>query len=111
MKFENDKQLLNYLQHDGDLYSAEIGIYAFCYNNRGAIAYYYISEKEASKLADQAREFNEYWGAFLGVGGWIIEPDDDNYEWFDNPKHTDMEDWSKYEWEDTETVYVDVFDE
>lgn len=105
MKFNNTKEILNYLQSDGDLYSAEAEIYAFCYNSRGAIAYYYISEKEASKLADQAREFDDYWGAFLGVGGRIIEPDDDNYEWFDNPEETIMKDWVLYEWEDTETVY------
>lgn len=106
MKFSNDNELLSYLQNDGDLYSAEAEIYAFCYNDRGAIAYYNVTEKEASKLAALAREMNDYWGAFLGVGGRIIEPDDEeNYKWFDNPKHTDMEGWSQYEWEDTETIY------
>ena len=105
MKFGNAKELLNYLQYDGDLYSAEAEIYAFCYNDRGAISYYYIIEKEASKLADEAREADEYWAAFLGVGGRIIEPEEESYEWFENPEETVMENWVQYEWEDTETVY------
>lgn len=105
MKFDNAGELLNYLQSDGDLYSAEAEIYAFCYNDRGAIAYYHITEKEASKLADLSREAHDYWGAFLGVGGRIIEPDDRDYKWFEDPTDTDIENWVQYEWEDTENVY------
>ena len=105
MKFSNAKELLNYLQYDGDLYSAEAEIYAFCYNDRGAIAYYNIMEKEASKLADEAREADEYWGAFLGVGGKVVEPDDESYKWFEDPRGTEIEDWIQYRWEDTEMVY------
>lgn len=102
MKFSNDNELLSYLQNSGDLYSAEAEIYAFCYNNRGAIAYYNVPKKEALRLASKAKVHNEYWSAFLGVGGVIIEPD--NYEWFDNPSDTVLEEWIRYDWIDTREV-------
>lgn len=105
MKFNDAKELLNYLQFDGDLYSAEAEIYAFEYNNRGAIAYYRITENQASELANESKKSNDYWGAFLGVGGRIIEPDDRDYKWFADPTDTDIENWVQYEWEDTENVY------
>lgn len=102
MTFDNATELLNYLQFDGDLYSPEAEIYAFEYNDRGAIAYYRLPKDRAWEIAVEAKESQEYWGAFLGVGGYIIEPDDDNYEWFTDPSGTVIEDWLQYDWGDTE---------
>ena len=95
MKFTNGKEMLRKLQ-DTDLYCPSEGIYVFLYNDRGSIAYYYISEDEARKLSEQAKESDEYWGAFLGPGGWVVDfPEDDEegespFDWCD--KYCDI-DW------------------
>ena len=60
-----------------DLYAPELGLYVFLYNDRGAIAYYYIREQTAIGLETKSRESEEYWGAFLGPGGWICDPADE----------------------------------
>lgn len=105
MRFNNAKEMLDVLQSGIDLYSPEAEIYAFIYNSRGAIAYYGLVEKEARKLADMSKELDEvYWGAFLGRGGLIIEPEDKDYDWFSDPTGTVIEEWIKYEWIDT-SVY------
>ncbi len=105
MKFNNATEMLSCLQDGTDLYSPEAEIYVFVYNNRGAIAYYNISKERVSELAGMAREYEDYWGAFLGIGGWIIEPEDEDYEYFDDPTGTEIENWIEYEWEDTDTYY------
>lgn len=69
MTFNNGKEMLDYIQSDKDLYSPSEQLYIFLYNGYGSIAYYYISNEEAEEL----RQTNDYWGASLGPGGWIVD--------------------------------------
>lgn len=69
MKFNTGKEMLDYIQSGKDLYSPSEQLYIFLYNGYGSIAYYYISNEEAEEL----RQTNEYWGASLGPGGWIVD--------------------------------------
>lgn len=69
MKFNSGKEMLDYIQSGKDLYSPSEQLYIFEYNDCGSIAYYYISNEQAAEL----RKTNEYWGASLGPGGWIID--------------------------------------
>lgn len=72
-----------------DLYCEEKGIYVFLYNDAGSIAYYNLSPTEARAIQAQAKESDEYWGAFLGPGGYII--DDPTYENFTQGSQTNLE--------------------
>ena len=69
MKFNNGKEMLDYLYSGLDLYSPSEELYIFEYNDCGSIAYYSIDNETADKL----RKTNEYWGASLGPGGWIVD--------------------------------------
>ena len=71
MGFSSPEQMLNTVLNDVDLYNKITGDYVFHYNNAGAIAVYNLTSEEADKLDSQSAESNEYWGAFLGVGGTI----------------------------------------
>ena len=72
MTFNNGKEMLDYIQSGKDLYSPSEQLYIFLYGLYGSIAYYYISNEEAAEL----RQTNEYWGASLGPGGWVIDTED-----------------------------------
>ena len=72
MKFNNGKEMLDYIQDGFDLYSPSEQLYIFLYNGYGSIAYYYISNEEAAEL----RQTHEYWGASLGPGGRIVDTED-----------------------------------
>lgn len=82
MTFVNGKAMLENILNGADLYNREKEIYVFRYNDAGSIAYYYIDNEEAEELAKLKEESEEeYWGAFLGVGGWIIDdPECESYE-------------------------------
>ena len=91
--FTSAKEMLDTIQNGTDLYNPNLQIYVFVYNIAGSIAYYNIDINEASELARQSEESDEYWGAFLGRGGYIIddpssefyEPGDEtNYQWWEN---------------------------
>ena len=97
MKFNDAYELLFEIQ-SSDLYCPELEIYAFEYNDKGAVCWYYIYKNEAIELAKKVKESDEeYWGAFLGIGGQIIENENRN-KYFDDPTDTEIEDWVKYEW-------------
>lgn len=59
------------LYHDYDLYSEAAELYVFPYNDKGDIAYYHIAKDKAVRLEKESEAADEYWGAFLGVGGYI----------------------------------------
>ena len=62
-----------------DLYSPSQEQYVFVYNDRGAICTYHIGLEDAKALEHMTREQDSYWGAYLGLGGWIWDdPDDPN---------------------------------
>ena len=75
IKFSSAQQMYEYVSDGHDLYSKSLGVYLFSYNDRGALCYYYLSDEEAGELARQ-KEKGEYWGAYLGCGGYIL---DDEY--------------------------------
>lgn len=70
LTFANGQEMYDCLQH-GDLYNEEQEMYVFLYNEDGAVCSYSISPEDAAVLEKKAYEANEYWGAFLGVGGYI----------------------------------------
>lgn len=66
-----------------DYYNHITEEYVFTYNDRDSIAVYNIDKDEAKKLSKQAKENDEYWGAFLGSGGYIYD-EPGNFEWCEN---------------------------
>ena len=79
LSFADGQALFEYVDDGQDLYSPSAGIYIFGYNDRGAVATYDISHDEAEELIQKANESDEYWGAFLGIGGTIYDAfDEDN---------------------------------
>lgn len=79
--FKNGEQMLTLIQSGTDLYCPTEGKFVFLYNEDGAIACYdNIDLDEAVNLEKQSRLYDEYWGAFLGVGGKI----------WDSPKSADF---------------------
>lgn len=83
MRFLNGREMLDYIQNVGDLYSKKANTYLFCYNDAGSICAYSVDSDMANELAHKSYESGEYWGAFLGFGGCIY--DDPSYEGF-NPE-------------------------
>lgn len=79
LSFEDGQSMFAFVDDGQDLYSPSAGIYIFGYNDRGAVATYDISHDEAEELIQKANESDEYWGAFLGIGGTIYDAfDKDN---------------------------------
>lgn len=73
MRFESWQEMYDFVVAGHDLWSPEMGTYAFAYNDRGALATYNIDAQEASKLNESC---TEYWGAMLGPGGYILDADE-----------------------------------
>lgn len=73
MKFESANAMLDIIQSGMDLYNINTGEYVFSYSDKGAIAAYIIDENYAKELSFKSVETDEYWGAYLGVGGSIYE--------------------------------------
>ena len=73
MKFNSAEGMYHYLCNNGDLYNPVNETYMFQYNEDGAICCYSISEDHAAELAVKSIEDGEYWGAYLGTGGYIYE--------------------------------------
>lgn len=80
MKFENANAMLDIIQSGMDLYNTNTGDYVFSYSDKGAIAAYNIDENYAKELSLKSVETNEYWGAYLGMGGSIYE-NGAEFEW------------------------------
>lgn len=72
IEFLNASDMYDKITHN-DLYSDEDELYVFNYNDDGAICVYHITNKEAKELEQKSLELNEYWGAFLGIGGDIYD--------------------------------------
>lgn len=79
MNFTSGAEMLDYLIGGKDLYSQDLGMYVFCYNELGAIAFYLIDIDQAVNLEKEARLSGEYWGAFLGPGGYICDDPSDDF--------------------------------
>ena len=90
MKFETAEQMLEFINDGNDLYSPKAEIYVFGYNEAGSIATYDITEEEAMKLQNRVKSGDEdYWSAFLGVGGEIW--DDPSHELFKKGQVSNLE--------------------
>ena len=104
MTFNSGQEMLETIKNDVDLYNRETEQYVFNHSGCGNIAVYYISNEDADELAKE----DDYWGAYLGVGGAIYDSEEyirENYpedktnaDWYTNI------DWCnenyKGEWED-----------
>ena len=77
MTFSSGKEMLDYITDGHDLYAPLHGFYVFHYNDRGAIALYIVRQETAIILERDSRASGEYWGAFLGPGGWIYDAAED----------------------------------
>lgn len=76
--FEDGKEMFDYIQAGVDLYSPEIETYLFLYNEDGEICEYSVDREKAEELKKLSEENGgEFWSAFLGVGGCIMEKPDD----------------------------------
>ena len=90
--FSSGKEMLDAIQAGADLYSPTEELYVFLYNGSGSICVYQgIDLEEAEELEWEARENEEYWGAFLGSQGSGIY-DDPSYEYFSPDKMSNL-DW------------------
>ena len=82
MKFKNGDELYDELMSGTDLYNQETCTYVFMYNDETpSICHYYIEPDQAEKLRQMSVEYGEYWAAFLGAGGWIVDGEENIREW------------------------------
>ena len=95
--------MLDYLISGNDLYSPDIEAYVFGYNEAGAIACYDISKEQAVELDRKSRLFGEYWGAFLGPGGYIYDDPSDKF-FTPSPGNSNIDfcnEYYSYDWVNT----------
>ena len=78
-KFSSANDMLEKIKVN-DYYNHITEEYVFTYNDGDSIAVYNIDKDEAKTLSKQAKENDEYWGAFLGPGGYIYD-EPQNSEW------------------------------
>ena len=78
MKFKNAKEMFDLIQSGTDLYNVKTGDYVFLYSDKGAISAYNFDIEYAKELSSLSA--GEYWGALLGVGGYIYE-NGEELEW------------------------------
>ena len=72
IKFNSPKEMYNLIKNGTDLYSPSTCNYIFVYNDSDSLCVYSIEPEEAKTLAEKSKgDNNEYWGAFLGLGGEI----------------------------------------
>ena len=90
IKFKTAEQMLSYINEGNDLYSCKAQIYVFSYNDAGSVCTYKIDAEAAAYLAKQVENSAEqYWGAFLGVGGLIW--DDPSHECYEEGQLTNFD--------------------
>ena len=75
--FNSAEEMLDTIQSGTDLWSEELEVYVFVYNDCGSICYYSIDKEQAEELSREAEDADEYWGAFLGIGGNIYDDPSD----------------------------------
>lgn len=91
-KFKSGKEMYDYICSGHDIYSANQRIYAFVYNDAGAICIYYLSDEDVVELVEKIKKNpDEYWGAFLSWKGSNIL-DDGKYN---SDEYRYSEDWEK----------------
>ena len=105
-EFSSPQEMLNTIQSDVDLYCPEEELYVFNYNIDGAICSYRINRFDAIELQKMSTVGDDYWGAFLGLGGSVYDdPSDDYYDPDYCTSNLDFcEQWYKYNWIDCKDV-------
>lgn len=78
IKFKNWADMYRLITSGTDLYNPKTGCYVFVYNDVGALCYYKLRIDEVLDLICQSKKDGEYWGAYLGTGGYVL--DDMNYK-------------------------------
>ena len=84
MRFKNEKEMIEHVRKESDIYSPSLELYAFLYSDKGAICTYSVAHDHALKLSQE----DEYWGAYLGPGGSI----------YDNPEGAFENEWDADDW-------------
>lgn len=80
--FKHGREMFETIAKDVDLYNPITETYVFRYNERDSIAVYGgINEEKAKELLALSKENGEYWGAFLGVGGYIYDAETEDGEY------------------------------
>lgn len=92
-KFKNGDEMFGYITSGNDLYSKSAGVYVFVYNDADALCCYSLDSEEVAELLEEREKSlfpDEYWEAFLGWGGEILD------EWeYNDDEHRYSEDWEK----------------
>lgn len=86
IKFKSAQEMYDLVNEGVDIYNYVTNDYVFLYNDYGSLCAYTIDLEDAKKLQDMAEENDDYWCAFLGVGGRIY----DTLKYEDNPPPYDM---------------------
>ena len=73
LKFKKWEDMYKLLISGIDLYNPKTGCYVFKYNDTGALCYYTLSPDEAFSIIEQSKKNCEYWGAYLGTGGYVLD--------------------------------------
>lgn len=73
LKFKKWEDMYKLLISGTDLYNPKTGCYVFKYNDAGALCYYTLSSDEAFSIIEQSKKDCECWGAYLGIGGFILD--------------------------------------
>ena len=103
ISFNSSAEMFRYVYGNSDLYNLETGDYVFRYSESGSFAVYNLSMKEAEELEQNATEGNEYWGAFLGIGGYIY--DDKSSDFY---KEGDETNWDYCNGTYNQGIWIDV---
>ena len=76
IEFNNAKEMLEKLYEGVDLYNPVLETYLFSYSeNNDSIAYYSLTDQHIEEIVRLKKENpkEEYWSAFLGPRGYIID--------------------------------------
>lgn len=105
MRFNNAKEMYEYLNSGHDLYHPGLEIYVFSYNDKRALCTYHLSKEQAKEVSKQSKQnHNEYWGAFLGLGGEILEDDESP---IDSSIEFCKEHYQESNWLDTDDINLE----
>lgn len=91
LKFKSGKEMYDYICDGNDIYSKSEGIYAFVYNDAGAICIYTIYEEDIAELVEKSKQNDKYWDEYLyWKTGEILDNSD-----YNNDEYRYSEDWEK----------------
>lgn len=86
-KFNSGREMYEFLCSGKDLYSKNKMSYIFEYNDAHALCHYCLDSEAVCEIL-RKKDANEYWGAYLGIGGGIMDAsdyDNEDYRYSENP--------------------------